>query len=63
GHSLSLEVHLFGFDKDIYGQRLTVSVLWRIRDEKKFASIDELVAQLHMDKQNVIEFLYICVVK
>ena len=47
----SIEVHLFDFNKDIYGQTLKVEVLKKIRDEQKFASIEELTTQLEKDKR------------
>ncbi|WP_432672262.1 bifunctional riboflavin kinase/FAD synthetase [Flavobacterium sp. SM2513] len=47
---LSIEVHLFDFDEDLYGQKIRVELIKRIRDEQKFASVDELKAQLHKDQ-------------
>jgi len=44
-----LEVHLFDWDGDLYGRYLDVDFVVRLRDEKKFASLDELVAQMHRD--------------
>ncbi len=46
---LSLEVHLFGFDEDIYDQVITVRFLERLRDEKRFSGVEELVAQIARD--------------
>jgi riboflavin kinase/FMN adenylyltransferase len=48
---VSLEVHILKLDQDLYGQYLTVEFLDRIRDEKKFSSLDELIAQLNSDKK------------
>lgn len=45
----SLEVHLFDFDGSIYGEHLQVVFKRRIRDEKKFAGIDALKAQILKD--------------
>lgn len=53
---LVIEVHIFNFDKDIYGERVTVDWHKRIRDEQKFSGIDELKAQIEKDKQEAIEF-------
>ncbi len=50
-----LEVHLFNFDRDIYGWYLTVYFLERIRDEKKFDSKEALIAQLNNDKQRCLQ--------
>lgn len=44
-----LEVNIFDFDQSIYGQRLTIEPLFKIRDEQKFASIDELIQQIQDD--------------
>lgn len=44
-----LEVHLFEFDRDIYGQNVRVSFCKKIREEQKFESLDQLQAQIHAD--------------
>ena len=46
---LSLEVHLLGFQGDLYGQSLSISFLHFLREEKKFASLDELKQQIAED--------------
>lgn len=48
---LSLEAHLFDFDDNIYGKRLVVYFLSRLRDEQKFSSLSDLQAQLSRDKE------------
>lgn len=45
----TLEVHLFDFDADIYGAHLTVNFLHKLRDEKKYDSLDALKAQIARD--------------
>lgn len=45
----SVEAHLFNFDRDVYGQRMRVGFVKRIREERKFDGIDALVAQIHTD--------------
>jgi len=45
----SIESYLFDFDGDLYGDVLRVRFLHRIRDERKFAGIDELKAQIERD--------------
>ena len=50
GTTLSLEVHLFNFDGDLYGQTLTIDFLRRIRDEQPFESPEALRRQLEKDK-------------
>jgi riboflavin kinase/FMN adenylyltransferase len=44
-----IEVHLLDFHGDLYGATLTVDFLQRLRDTRKFAGVEELVAQLHAD--------------
>ncbi|CAG9611185.1 Bifunctional riboflavin kinase/FMN adenylyltransferase [Bacillus rhizoplanae] len=48
---LSIEVHLFEFQRDIYDESVVVEWYMRIREEKKFNGIDELVAQIAKDKR------------
>ncbi len=45
----TLEVHLFDFDANIYGRRINVRFLEKLRDEQKFADLDSLVAQMDKD--------------
>ena len=47
-----LEVNIFGFDRDIYGETIKVKFLKYLREEMKFSSLEELVAQLKKDKSN-----------
>ena len=44
-----LEVHLFDFQKDIYGYHVQVDFLVHLRPERRFASLDALQAQIHQD--------------
>lgn len=46
-----LEVHLFDFDRDIYGAHLSVRFVHKLRDEQKFSSFDALKAQIALDAQ------------
>ena len=48
----SLEVHLFDFDGDLYGQTLRVSFEYFLRKQKKFSSLDALTAQLSEDRDH-----------
>ena len=50
---LRLEVHIPQFHEDLYGKRLIVRFLRRIRDEKKFDSIRELKAQIARDVKSI----------
>ena len=45
-----VEVNIFDFDADIYGQTLRINLIDRIRDEIKFDNLEELKAQLTIDK-------------
>jgi riboflavin kinase / FMN adenylyltransferase len=49
GDGLHLEAHVFDFEGDLYGQTVRVSFRERLREEKRFASADELRAQLSRD--------------
>ena len=44
-----LEVHLFDFAREVYGQHVDVEFVERIRDEKKFASFEQLRKQIEHD--------------
>ena len=46
-----LEVHIFDFDRDIYGSHLSVRFVHKLRDEQKFPSFDALKAQIALDAQ------------
>jgi len=50
-----IEVHLLNFNKDIYGERLTVEIMRYLRDERKFETKEELIHQIETDKQIVNE--------
>lgn len=49
----SLETHILDFDKDIYGEEISVEFLKMIRAERKFASLSELKAQIGEDISNI----------
>ncbi|MGD9138906.1 MAG: bifunctional riboflavin kinase/FAD synthetase [Desulfobacterales bacterium] len=48
-HEFTVEVHIFDFDSDIYGEKIRVNFIKRIRDEIKFSSIAELIDQIKKD--------------
>jgi riboflavin kinase/FMN adenylyltransferase len=48
---VTVEVHVFNFEGDLYGERLSVQFLQRLRDEQKFESAEALAAQLSEDEQ------------
>ena len=51
GSRLTLEAHLFGIDRELYGDTMRVSFLARLREERQFSSPDDLVRQLHSDRE------------
>lgn len=59
GDKLSIETNILEFEKDIYGQIIKIEFLERIRDEKKFNSLEELKAQLKKDTDYVYKN-YVC---
>jgi riboflavin kinase/FMN adenylyltransferase len=48
-HQFTVEVHILDFERRIYGDDIRVNFVQRIRDEKKFTSIDQLKDQIHKD--------------
>jgi riboflavin kinase/FMN adenylyltransferase len=52
----TLEAFLFDFSGDLYGRRLTLEFLKKLRDEAHFASLDELAAQIRRDCDEAREF-------
>ena len=51
----TIEVHILDFNKEIYDENLTVFFKKRLRNEKRFDSVDELIVQLEIDKQNSLK--------
>ena len=56
-NKIKVELHIFNFDADIYGCNLTLQIKARLRNEEKFASLDELKKQLHADKEHALSVL------
>lgn len=56
GQHLQLEVHLFDFDKEIYGEKVCVEFKLKIRDEKRFDSFDDLKQQIIKDSKQAKDF-------
>jgi len=52
-----IEVHIFNFREKIYGQRLRIEFIERIRAEQKFSSLDELKRQLERDRNDSTKIL------
>ena len=53
----SIEVNLFNFDRDIYDRVISIDVVEKIRDEKKFASIEALKTQLAKDQEHCLKLI------
>ena len=54
GRTRLLETHLFGYCGDLYGRRLRVRLIEKIRDERRFGSVDELREQLERDSAQIL---------
>lgn len=54
---LSIEVHILDFNTDIYGKEIQVQFVERIRDELAFSGKNELIEQLHRDKDRTMDIL------
>jgi riboflavin kinase/FMN adenylyltransferase len=52
-----LEVHIFDFDEEVYGEYIHVDFIARLRSEEKYAAVEELVAQMHRDADNARSIL------
>lgn len=52
-----LEVHLFDFEGDLYGQRMAVEFVGKLRDERKFDDLDALKAQMDHDARSARQIL------
>ncbi|SEE04558.1 riboflavin kinase / FMN adenylyltransferase [Tenacibaculum sp. MAR_2010_89] len=57
GKDQTIEVHFFDFNQNIYDQEISVNLLYFVRDEQKFESINDLKNQLKIDKETSISFL------
>ena len=53
---ISIEVHLLHFSEDIYGQKIQVNVIERLREEQKFESFEALKLQLEVDKTFALQY-------
>lgn len=51
-----LEVHIFDFNRSIYGEAIEVSFIKKLRNEVKFADFEALKQQIQQDKQQAVEF-------
>lgn len=57
GTKQSIEVHFFNFNQDLYHKKLKIELLERLRDERKFESLEYLQSQLKIDKENALNLI------
>ena len=57
GNARTIETNIFGFDEDIYGLDIEVTFISRIREERKFGSLEELKYQLESDRDTCLSLL------
>ena len=57
GGRFQIEVHIFDFKGDIYGDEVSLSFIQRIRSERRFGEVSDLILQLESDKQQALEIL------
>jgi len=56
-NNLLIETHIFDFSEDVYGSEISIEFVERLRDEKKFGDVDELVSQIKLDIKDVKNIL------
>ena len=56
-NKLSIEAHIFNFNQNIYNETITIEFIKRIRNEKKFLTVDLLKKQISMDKISALNIL------
>lgn len=57
GTEQTIETHFFGLEKDLYGSHLSIDLLARIRDEKKFDSVEELKLAMKQDEAFSMQYI------
>ena len=57
GGEQSIEIHFFELDQNLYGKKLKIELLERLRNERKFESLDSLRIQLSKDKKDALKFI------
>ncbi len=57
GINQSIEVNIFNFDKNIYNTSITINLINKLRDEKKFSNLTDLEYQLKLDKETTLRIL------
>ena len=57
GKKQTIEIHFFNFNKDLYGKKIQIDVLKFLREEQKFASVEDLKNQLEIDKKKSLTMI------
>jgi riboflavin kinase/FMN adenylyltransferase len=57
GTNLSIEIHLFDFEKDIYNKEVKLELLDKIRDEYSFEGLEALKNQIDKDKETCLKLI------
>ena len=57
GSKRSIEIHFFNFRDNLYGKQVRIEILHRLRDEKRFDSLEDLRKQLEKDKINALALI------
>jgi len=57
GENQTIETHFLDFNQDLYGQELNIQLLKRIRDEKKFKDVDQLVEAMNKDLEHTKTYI------
>ena len=57
GTERSIEVHIIGFEGNLYQHALRIEFVQYVREEQKFEGIEALIAQLNRDKEAIVRLL------
>ena len=57
GNERTIETHILDFDEDIYGLTLKIELVAKMRNETRFASVEELIRQLKLDRERALQML------
>lgn len=53
----TVEAHIIGMDDELYGKRIRLEFVGRLRDERRFGSVEGLVEQLHKDREGTLRMI------
>ena len=57
GNNVSIEVNILNFSEDIYHKEMRIEFVKYLRPEEKYGTIDELIAQMHKDREKTAKIL------